>query len=54
MKTAIKILSYSLAIILGIGLLSLAAENDLDFYTLLTCLIVEAQCILVLIYIEKK
>ena len=54
METAIKVLSYTLAIIMGIGLFALAADNDLGFYDLFAGLLIEVQCILTLIYINSK
>lgn len=54
MKNAIKILSYTLAIILGFGIFSLAADNDMNAYSFLAFLLIEAQCIMTLIYINDK
>ena len=54
MKTAVKVLSYTLSIICLIGAFALIADHELDAYSFLAFLLIGAQCVLTLIYIEKK
>lgn len=52
MKTALKVISWVMAIMMGLGFLSLLADGELDSYTILATIMVEAQSILVLLYIS--
>jgi F0F1-type ATP synthase membrane subunit c/vacuolar-type H+-ATPase subunit K len=54
MKLAIKILSYALGGIMLLGTSALAADYELDVWTLILFIIIEVQVILTLIYIEKR
>ena len=52
MKTAIKVLSYTLAIVSGLGALVMIGDGSMDVATFIALGIVEAQCILTLIYVD--
>lgn len=54
MKLAITIICYTMAFLMFLGCAGLAAEGTLDFVTLLSFVLVEAQSILTLIYISDK
>ena len=53
MKTALKVISWVMAIMMGLGMFSLMASGELDSYTILAAIMVEAQSILVLLYISS-
>lgn len=52
MKLAVKILSYTLGIIMLVGSLALAIDGELDGYTFFMLALVMAQTISTLVYIK--
>jgi len=52
MKTALKVISWTMAILMGIGGLSLMVDGELEFYSILAVLAVEAQSIIALLFIS--
>lgn len=54
MKTAIQIICYSVAIIMGMGSLVMIGEGSMDVMTFITFILLEVQSILTLIYIHDK
>lgn len=54
MKLAIQILSYTLAILMGLGCLIMIGDGTMDVGTFLAVVIVEVQTIMTLVYIHEK
>lgn len=54
MKTALKISSYTLAILMGLGTLIMIGDQSMDLYTFIAATIIITQSVLTLMYIEKK
>lgn len=51
MKLAVKIVSYVLGLLMGLGVLVLANEGGLDGNTFFAFVLIEAQVILTLVYV---
>jgi len=54
MKLAVKILSYTLGIMMIFGVLPTLSAGSLDIYEFFAFILLEAQVVLTLIYIHNK